>query len=92
MAGCGCGIRARIKERGPLAELGTALHPSLISDGRDLSRAIEYLYEAAGALSFHEVPHQSGNKHALSTSTLRRIILRLTSPVNEKQLLAIVHG
>ncbi|MFI8164522.1 helix-turn-helix domain-containing protein [Streptomyces microflavus] len=85
-------IRARIEERGLLAELGTALHPSLISDWRDLSRAIEYLYEAAGAPSFREVQDKSSNKHALSISTLRRIILRLTTPVDEKQLLAIVHG
>jgi hypothetical protein len=88
----GCATRARIGERGPLAELGTALHPTLISDWRDLSRAIEYLYEAAGAPSFREVQDKSGNKHALSISTLRRIILRLTTPVDEKQFLAIVHG
>ncbi|WYB33444.1 helix-turn-helix transcriptional regulator [Streptomyces sp. SM1P] len=42
-------ISARIEDRGQLPKLGTALHPSLISDERDLSRAIEYLYEAAGA-------------------------------------------
>lgn len=85
-------IRARIEDRGLLPELGTALHPSLISDWRDLSRAIEYLYESAGAPSFREVRDKSGNKHVLSISTLRRIIMRITTPVDEHQLLAIVHG
>ncbi|OKJ06899.1 hypothetical protein AMK21_32275 [Streptomyces sp. CB00316] len=85
-------IRARIEDRGLLPKLGTALHPSLISDERDLSRAIEYLYEAAGAPSFREVRDKSGNHHVLSISTLRRIILRITTPVDEQQLLAIVHG
>ncbi|MDG9682383.1 helix-turn-helix transcriptional regulator [Streptomyces sp. DH18] len=85
-------IRARIEDRGLLPELGTALHPSLISDWRDLSRAIEYLHESAGAPSFREVRDKSGNKHVLSISTLRRIIMRITTPVDEHQLLAIVHG
>ncbi|MFJ6149178.1 helix-turn-helix domain-containing protein [Streptomyces anulatus] len=85
-------ISARIEDRGQLPKLGTALHPSLISDERDLSRAIEYLYEAAGAPSFREIRDKSGNHHVLSISTLRRIILRITTPVDEQQLLAIVHG
>lgn len=85
-------ISARIEDRGKLPKFGTALHPSLISDERDLSRAIEYLYEAAGAPSFREIRDKSGNHHVLSISTLRRIILRITTPVDEQQLLAIVHG
>ncbi|WP_257895447.1 hypothetical protein [Streptomyces anulatus] len=35
---------------------------------------------------------KSGNQHVLSISTLRRIILRITTPVDEQQFLAIVHG
>ncbi|MFJ9352462.1 hypothetical protein [Streptomyces sp. NPDC101237] len=84
--------RARIHERGILPEFGPIPHPTLISDWRDLSRSIEYLYEAAGAPPFREIRDKSGNPHALSVSSLRRIILRITKPVDEQQLLAIIHG
>lgn len=84
--------RARIDERGILPTLGPAPSVSLISDWRDMSRALEYLYEAAGAPSFREIREKSGNPHALSLSSLRRIVLRITRPVDEQQLLAIVHG
>ncbi|GAB7111148.1 hypothetical protein JCM4814A_94670 [Streptomyces phaeofaciens JCM 4814] len=85
-------IRVRIEERGILPTLPPPPHLSLVSDWRDLSRAIEYDYEAAGAPSLREIVERGGNTHALSTSTLRRIIMRIAKPVSEQQLLAIVHG
>ncbi|MFK0111716.1 helix-turn-helix domain-containing protein [Streptomyces sp. NPDC091217] len=84
--------RARIDERRILPTLGPVPSVPLISDWRDLSRALEYLYEAAGAPSLREIRDKSGNPHALSLSSLRRIVLRITRPVDEQQLLAIVHG
>ncbi len=88
---CGCG-------HGPASTNVASCPPSgrpdvsLISDWRDLSRALEYLYEAAGSPSLREIRDKSGNPHALSLSSLRRIVLRITRSVDERQLLAIVHG
>ncbi|MET7650504.1 MULTISPECIES: helix-turn-helix domain-containing protein [unclassified Streptomyces] len=84
-------ISARIEERGVLHEL-KALHPRLISDRRDLSRALEYVYEAAGAPTLRELRDRSGEPLLLPISTLSRIVSRRTTPVDERQLLAFIHG
>lgn len=84
-------VAARIEERGVLRSLN-ALHPRLISDRRDLSRALEYIYEAAGAPTLREIRDRSGDPLSLPTSTLARIIARKTTPADERQLLAFIHG
>lgn len=57
-----------------------APRPHLIGDRRDLSMALEYLYEAVGAPPFREMQERSGNPHALPISTLSRIVAREAAP------------
>ncbi|MFJ4321398.1 helix-turn-helix domain-containing protein [Streptomyces lavendulae] len=83
--------QARIQERGILPTL-RAPNVRLIGDRRDLSMALEYLYEAAGAPPFREMQERCGNPHALPISTVSRIVARETTPADERQLLAFVHG
>ncbi|MFJ6076381.1 helix-turn-helix domain-containing protein [Streptomyces sp. NPDC093065] len=84
-------IEARIEARGVLGTL-RAPNPKLISDQRDLSRALEYVYELAGAPSLREIQEKSGEPLALPISTISRIVSRQTTPVDERQLLAFIHG
>lgn len=83
--------QARIQERGVLHTL-RAPKVHLVGDRRDLSMALEYLYEAAGAPTFREMQERSGNPHALPISTISRIVARETTPADERQLLAFIHG
>ncbi|MFG2123972.1 helix-turn-helix domain-containing protein [Streptomyces sp. NPDC048710] len=84
-------ISARIEERGVLRHLN-ALHPRPISDLRDLSRALEYIYEAAGAPTLREIRERSEDPLSLPTTTLARIVARKTTPADKRQLLAFIHG
>ncbi|GAA1376620.1 helix-turn-helix domain-containing protein [Streptomyces beijiangensis] len=84
-------VEARIIERGVLRTL-SAPRADLISDRRDLSRALEYMYEAAGAPSLREIQDKSGDPLALPTSTISRIVSRTTVPVDGRQLIAFVRG
>ncbi|MER7514264.1 helix-turn-helix transcriptional regulator [Streptomyces lavendulae] len=83
--------QARIEARGILHTL-RAPKVHLISDRPDLSKALEYLYEAADAPPFREMQERCGNPHALPISTISRIVARETTPADERQLLAFVHG
>lgn len=82
---------ARMEERGILTTL-SAPDIHLISDERDLSRALEVLYERDGARPMRDIQDRSDNSYALPMSTLRRIVKRRTIPADEQQLLAFVHG
>ncbi|MEY2231121.1 MULTISPECIES: helix-turn-helix domain-containing protein [Streptomyces] len=84
-------VKARIEERGILKTL-RAPQVHLISDKPDLAQALLYVYEAAGAPSLREVHDRCGNPHALPVSTIGRIVARTTTPADEKQLLAFLHG
>ncbi|MGW7328132.1 helix-turn-helix domain-containing protein [Streptomyces sp. NPDC054840] len=84
-------VKARIEERGILKTL-RAPQVHLISDKPDLAQALLYVYEAAGAPSLREVHDRCDNPHALPVSTIGRIVARTTTPADEKQLLAFLHG
>lgn len=64
----------------------------LIADRPDLSLALAYAYEAAGAPTLREIQENSDNPHALPLSTVGRIVARKTVPADEQQLLAFLHG
>ncbi|MGW6861774.1 helix-turn-helix domain-containing protein [Streptomyces xanthophaeus] len=84
-------VEARIQERGVLKTLRPP-RIDLIGDRRDLSIALQYVYEAAGAPSYREIRDQSGDPFALSVSTVGRIVTRQSLPFDERQLLAFLHG
>jgi transcriptional regulator with XRE-family HTH domain len=84
-------IEARIIERGVLPSL-RAPNPRLISDERDMSRSLEYLYEAAGAPPLREIQERSEDPLSLPISTIGRIVNRKTLPADKRQLLSFVRG
>lgn len=81
---------ARMEERGTLHL--RAPRPEYIADYRDLSKALEALYERAGAPPLRTVRADSGDPLALPMSTLARIVRRESLPADERQLMAVVHG
>jgi transcriptional regulator with XRE-family HTH domain len=81
---------ARMEDRGTLNL--RAPRPQYIADFRDLSKALEALYERAGAPPLRTVRADSEDPLGLPLSTLARIVSRKTLPVDERQLLAFVHG
>ncbi|MFD7283807.1 helix-turn-helix domain-containing protein [Streptomyces sp. NPDC059862] len=83
--------QARIEERGRLAQL-RAPRPELIGDAGDLSRALEVVWEQAGAPSLREIRERSGNPLALPVSGAARIVNRDTIPADEQQLQAFLTG
>ncbi|MFF5257065.1 helix-turn-helix domain-containing protein [Streptomyces leeuwenhoekii] len=82
---------ARIEERGRLAQLH-APRPELISDAADLSRALEVVWEQAGAPSLRDIRDRSGNPLALPVSSAARIVNRDAIPADEQQLKAFLTG
>lgn len=83
--------QARVEERGRLAQL-RAPRPELISDEGDLSRALEVVWEQAGAPSLREIKDRSGNPLALPVSSAARIVNRDAIPADEQQLQAFLKG
>ncbi|MEW2490882.1 helix-turn-helix transcriptional regulator [Streptomyces sp. NPDC048411] len=83
--------RARIEERGRLAQLH-APRPEFISDAADLSRALEVVWEQAGAPSLRDIRDRSGNPLALPVSSAARIVNRDAIPADEQQLKAFLTG
>ncbi|MFE7371347.1 helix-turn-helix domain-containing protein [Streptomyces anulatus] len=82
---------ARIEERGRLSGLH-APRPELISDAADLSRALEVVWEQAGAPSLRDIRDRSGNPLALPVSSAARIVNRDAIPADEQQLEAFLAG
>lgn len=82
---------ARIEERGRLTQLH-APRPELISDEGDLSRALEVVFEQAGAPSLRDIRERSGNPLALPVSSAARIVNRDTVPADQQQLQAFLTG
>jgi transcriptional regulator with XRE-family HTH domain len=82
---------ARIEERGRLSGLH-APRPELISDAADLSRALEVVWEQAGAPSLRDIRDRSGNPLALPVSSAARIVNRDAVPADEQQLRAFLAG
>ncbi|MFD6413966.1 helix-turn-helix domain-containing protein [Nocardia asteroides] len=83
--------RARIEERGRLAQL-SAPRPELIADAADLSRALEVVWEQAGAPSLRDIRNRSGNLLALPVSSAARIVNRDAVPADVRQLHAFLTG
>ncbi|MEU3620017.1 helix-turn-helix transcriptional regulator [Streptomyces sp. NPDC006872] len=81
--------QARIEERGRLAH---APRPELIADAADLSRALEAVWERAGAPSLRQIRDRSGNPLSLPLSSAARIVKRDTVPADEQQLRAFLTG
>ncbi|MEV4048326.1 helix-turn-helix transcriptional regulator [Streptomyces sp. NPDC049744] len=82
---------ARIEERGRLSGLH-APRPELISDAADLSRALEVVWEQAGAPSLRDIRDRSGNPLALPVSSAARIVNRDAIPADDQQLRAFLAG
>jgi hypothetical protein len=83
--------QARVEERGRLVHL-RAPRPELIGDEGDLSRALEVVWEQAGAPSLREIKDRSGNSLALPVSSAARIVNRDAIPADEQQLRAFLAG
>ena len=83
--------QARVEERGRLAQL-RAPRPELIGDEGDLSRALEVVWEQAGAPSLREIKERSGYPLALPVSSAARIVNRDAIPADEQQLRASLTG
>ncbi|MGW0315108.1 hypothetical protein [Streptomyces flavidovirens] len=82
---------ARIEERGRLGSL-RAPRPELISDAGDLSKALERVWEQAGAPSLREIRRRSGDELALPVSSAARIVSRDAIPADLRQLTAFLTG
>jgi hypothetical protein len=83
--------QARIEERGRLTQTH-APRSELIVDAADLSRALEAVWERAGAPSLRQIRDRSGNPLALPVSSAARIVKRDTVPADEQQLRAFLTG
>jgi transcriptional regulator with XRE-family HTH domain len=83
--------QARVEERGRLVQL-RAPRPELIGDEGDLSRALEVVWEQAGAPSLRELKNRSGDPLALPVSSAARIVSRDAIPADEQQLRAFLAG
>lgn len=83
--------QARVEERGRLVQL-RAPRPELIGNEGDLSRALEVVWEQAGAPSLREIKDRSGDPLALPVSSAARIVNRDAIPADEQQLRAFLTG
>jgi hypothetical protein len=63
-----------------------------IGDKGDSSRALEVVFEQAGAPSLREIRDRSGNPLALPVSSAARIVNRDTIPADQQQLQAFLTG
>ncbi|MGW7064924.1 helix-turn-helix domain-containing protein [Streptomyces sp. NPDC054904] len=79
-------LSARIADRGRLAQLRQPGSPLLISSARELSAALEYFYEKAGAPSLRRLVDRAGGAHLLPVSSAGRIVARQALPASQQQL------
>lgn len=101
VAACGGGLylsmgrlwlAARIADRGKLAQLTKPALPQFIHGRRELSAALEYLYEAAGAPPLRRLAELAGGTHLLPVSSASRIVSRQALPVSRQQMIAFLTG
>nr|WSW64629.1 helix-turn-helix domain-containing protein [Streptomyces sp. NBC_00998] len=83
-------LDARIADRGRLAQLHKPALPQFISGRRELSAALEYFYEAAGAPSLRRLAELAGGTHLLPVSSACRIVNRQALPVSRQQMVAFL--
>ncbi|MFK0238623.1 helix-turn-helix domain-containing protein [Streptomyces vinaceus] len=83
-------LDARIADRGRLPQLRKPGLPQFINGRRELSAALEYFYEAAGAPSLRRLVELAGGRHLLPVSTAGRIVNRQALPASRQQMVAFL--
>ncbi|MEU5069096.1 helix-turn-helix transcriptional regulator [Streptomyces virginiae] len=83
-------LNARIADRGRLAQLRKPALPQFIDGRRELSAALEYFYEAAGAPSLRCFVALAGGAHLLPVSSAARIVKRQALPASRQQMVAFL--
>ncbi|MGW6782277.1 helix-turn-helix domain-containing protein [Streptomyces sp. NPDC054987] len=83
-------LNARIADRGRLVQLRKPALPQFIDGRRELSAALEYFYEAAGAPSLRHFVALAGGAHLLPVSSAARIVKRQALPVSRQQMVAFL--
>ncbi|MFC9825234.1 helix-turn-helix domain-containing protein [Streptomyces erythrochromogenes] len=83
-------LNARIADRGRLAQLRQPARPQLIESRRELSAALEYFYEAAGAPPLRRLAALAGDPYLLPVSSAHRIVKRQALPVSRQQMVAFL--
>ncbi|MFJ2753680.1 helix-turn-helix domain-containing protein [Streptomyces sp. NPDC087297] len=82
--------KARIAERGRLAQLRRPGSPELITTRGALSEALEYFYERAGGLPLRRLQALAGGPHLLAVSSAARIVNREALPASRQQCAAFL--
>lgn len=85
-------LNARIADRGRLVQLRKPALPQFIDGRRELSAALEYFYEAAGAPPLRRLADRAGGAHLLPVSSAARIVKRQALPVSRQQMVAFLTG
>ncbi|MFE9465425.1 helix-turn-helix domain-containing protein [Streptomyces virginiae] len=83
-------LNARIADRGRLAQLRKPALPQFIDGRRELSAALEYFYEAAGAPSLRRLAALAGDPYLLPVSSAARIVNRQALPASRQQMVAFL--
>ncbi|MFJ8017437.1 helix-turn-helix domain-containing protein [Streptomyces sp. NPDC096339] len=83
-------LAAKIADRGRLEQLRRPALPQFVSGRRELSAALEYFYEAAGAPSLRRLSELAGGAHMLPVSTAHRIVTRRALPASGQQMTAFL--
>ncbi|MGW6413009.1 helix-turn-helix domain-containing protein [Streptomyces vinaceus] len=81
---------ARIADRGRLAQLRKPALPQFINGRRELSAALEYFYEDAGAPPLRRLTELAGGAHLLPVSSAARIVSRQALPASRQQMIAFL--
>ncbi|MEV6582255.1 helix-turn-helix transcriptional regulator [Streptomyces sp. NPDC051582] len=83
-------LAARIADRGRLAQLCKPALPRFTNGRRELSAALEYFYEAAGAPPLRRLTELAGGRHLLPVSSAARIVKRQALPASRQQMIAFL--
>ncbi|MEV7541224.1 helix-turn-helix domain-containing protein [Streptomyces sp. NPDC089915] len=82
--------QARIAGRGRLPQLRRPAAPELATTRGDLSEALQFFYERAGAPSLRRLQALAGGAHLLPVSSAARIINRQALPASRQQCVAFL--
>ncbi|WP_327135960.1 hypothetical protein OG311_38415 (plasmid) [Streptomyces sp. NBC_01343] len=77
-------------DRGRLAQLRKPALPQFINGRRELSAALEYFYEDAGAPPLRRLTELAGGTHLLPVSSAARIVSRQALPASRQQMVAFL--
>ncbi|MFF4105683.1 helix-turn-helix domain-containing protein [Streptomyces sp. NPDC001903] len=81
---------ARAADRGRLKGLRRPPAPELITTAGQLSEALEYFYEKAGAPSLRQLQARAGGAHLMPVSSAARIVARQALPASRQQCVAFL--